>query len=329
MKVLFTSHWRNSKDELNLMKKLTPNNSGKWKDLEGSDDINNFDYIVVLDNINKEIEIMGQEWFENLINGNYDKIIHFQRENTEILKQNNKKTWYIRNIFNKLSNKFLIEEYKITLIYPSFIDKDYDYLKNLKYEDIIKNKSISSITSSKCYNFPKSIYNERKKLLTNISKKYTGKIDIFGRGWDVDILGKNYKGELGNYHQNKNKVTTKFDGLISYDYSICLENFTHDGCLSEKLTDAILCWTIPIYLGNKERTKEYIPEKSYILIDLNEEETFNKINKIINLKPTEEELVDLKIARNLILDKYNIWENIYMIINHKDKYLKDYIYKYI
>ena len=79
MKILFTSHWRNSKDELNLMKKLTPNNSGKWKDLEGTDDINNFDYIVVLDNINKEIEMMGQEWFENLINRNYDKIIHFQR----------------------------------------------------------------------------------------------------------------------------------------------------------------------------------------------------------------------------------------------------------
>ena len=80
MLILFTSPYRSFTDNLNEMVKLTPNNSGTWKTLKGTDDINNFDYIIILDNIDKHLEKSGKDNFMKLINNDYNKIIHFQRE---------------------------------------------------------------------------------------------------------------------------------------------------------------------------------------------------------------------------------------------------------
>ena len=320
MLVLFTSPYRDSYKNLEYMKKLTPNNLGVWKNLEGTSDIQNFDYIIVLDNIDKDIQKIGKDNFIKLINNDYNKIIHFQREHLDIIKYE-RKTWYSEEILPKLKNKFMSEKFKFTFIFPSFINKTYDELKKLEYPN--KKKSISSITSYKKGTQYGGDYIKRIQLLCNYSKLNSGKIDIYGKGWPKNILGINYKGELGSYHKKNVGVSSKYDGLVNYDYSIALENFSKDKIFGEKISDCILCWTIPLYSGHK-KLKQYLPEKSFYLIDINDKNINNTINEILKNRPTKENIDALAEARNLLLDKYNIWEQIYQIINNFDKFIENY-----
>ncbi|EEX09951.1 conserved hypothetical protein [Ruegeria lacuscaerulensis ITI-1157] len=57
-------------------------------------------------------------------------------------------------------------------------------------------------------------------------------------GADVDIMGRGYK-----------PFERKSDGLAPYRYSVIIENVRERNYFSEKLTDAILCATVPIYWG--------------------------------------------------------------------------------
>lgn len=57
-------------------------------------------------------------------------------------------------------------------------------------------------------------------------------------GVDVDIMGRGYM-----------PFDEKSDGLAPYRYSIVIENVRERNYFSEKLTDAILCATVPIYWG--------------------------------------------------------------------------------
>ena len=57
-------------------------------------------------------------------------------------------------------------------------------------------------------------------------------------GADVDIMGRGYT-----------PFEHKADGLAPYRYSVVIENVRERNYFSEKLTDAILCSTVPIYWG--------------------------------------------------------------------------------
>ena len=62
-----------------------------------------------------------------------------------------------------------------------------------------------------------------------IIKKYSGKCDHFGRGY--------------------NEIANKADGLRDYCFSFALENGTYPNMFSEKITDCFMTGTIPIYYG--------------------------------------------------------------------------------
>lgn len=57
-------------------------------------------------------------------------------------------------------------------------------------------------------------------------------------GQDVDIMGRGYK-----------PFAEKSDGLAPYRYSIVIENAREQNYFTEKLIDALLCNTVPIYWG--------------------------------------------------------------------------------
>ncbi|WP_171133269.1 hypothetical protein [Ruegeria sp. HKCCA6707] len=57
-------------------------------------------------------------------------------------------------------------------------------------------------------------------------------------GADIDIMGRGYT-----------PFEYKSDGLAPYRYSVVIENVRERNYFSEKLTDAILCGTVPIYWG--------------------------------------------------------------------------------
>ncbi|WP_138932958.1 hypothetical protein [Roseovarius arcticus] len=59
-----------------------------------------------------------------------------------------------------------------------------------------------------------------------------------GAGVDMDVMGRGYT-----------PFTTKSDGLAPYRYSVVIENVREPNYFSEKLLDAVLCRTVPIYWG--------------------------------------------------------------------------------
>lgn len=57
-------------------------------------------------------------------------------------------------------------------------------------------------------------------------------------GWDVEVMGGGYK-----------PFEKKSDGLAPYRYSVVIENVRERNYFTEKIVDAVLCRTVPIYWG--------------------------------------------------------------------------------
>ena len=192
----------------------------------------------------------------------------------------------------------------------------------MKYPN--KTKNISCVVSSKQLNKFTDGYFKRTTFIRKYSQLYPNKIDIYGSGWNKQTLGNNYKGKLGAYHEEKHITTDKSNALLDYHYSMALENFYKDiGKLSEKITDCILCWSIPLYWGSGTYSQA-LPDKSFHLINIENPNIFKNIQNIISKNPTDEQIKALTEAREIILDKLNIWEQIYQIINNYDTFLKEY-----
>jgi hypothetical protein len=82
-------------------------------------------------------------------------------------------------------------------------------------------------------------------LIASSKRKYLGHalrhdvVDWIQRSeLDVDIMGRGYK-----------PFEMKNDGLAPYRYSVVIENVREKNYFSEKLVDALLCKTVPIYWG--------------------------------------------------------------------------------
>ncbi len=113
----------------------------------------------------------------------------------------------------------------------------------------------------------------------------------------------------------KNVLKSKYDGLKDYKYSLCIENSSYDNYFTEKITDCLLSWTIPIYFGCKN-VDNYFPKDSYYWIDINEPNSIDKLYEIVQRPVTEKNIEAMKEARELIMNKYNVWELVKNIIDN-------------
>lgn len=92
-------------------------------------------------------------------------------------------------------------------------------------EPHLKRKMVSLIASEK--NFL-----EGHKLRHNVVK------EIKQKSLNVDIMGRKYQ-----------PIKETSEGLLNYHYSVIIENSKQESYFSEKIIDALICETIPIYWG--------------------------------------------------------------------------------
>ena len=216
------------------------------------------------------------------------------------------KTIYIKrepNFIEKLSRTF-----KHMLIWENthcgitwWVNRSYDQLKEMPYPE--KEKKISCVVSSK--------HNHRQNFVKKLIKN-ENMIDLYGRGHNKQDYKKNYKGEL-NYDGN-----CKLRGLSPYTYSVVLENSQEKNYWTEKLADAYLSWSIPIYWGCPN-IDDFFDPLSYRCIDLYDPDPAAKIKKILEAPVTDETIESLRRSRNKVLDEYNIWE----IVRKKIRRIED------
>ncbi|MCC7160290.1 hypothetical protein IT399_00975 [Candidatus Nomurabacteria bacterium] len=177
--------------------------------------------------------------------------------------------WLVGHKFNKKTDD---EKYS----------KTYDELK--KINSIKKNKLISIIVSNK--NFTKG-HRERLAFLRKLKETLGDKIDVFGIGF--------------------NEINDKWDAIAPYKYHICIENSSLEDYWTEKLADAFLGLSYPIYYGCKN-IYDYFPNNSLATIDIKKpEEAINKIKCIIDSNTYETTQDTILKAKELILDKYQLF----------------------
>lgn len=160
----------------------------------------------------------------------------------------------------------------------------FNEIKNLKVPK--KTKNISTITSSQ-EKLPMHL--KRLKFVNALQKTFKNEIDFYGRG--------------------VNPISDKADALLPYRFHICIENERTRDLWTEKFTDPILAYSVPIYIGCTN-IKKYFPENSFFQLDINDfEKSIDLLKEILSdpLKYYEEKLPLVKVSRDRIIHQYNIY----------------------
>lgn len=289
-KIYFPPNWGlSSKDIIEQYIPQTPNNDGKWDIISYVTNIDEADILIIEDTCDKKI----------LSNFKKNRIFYFSREALDTKSYKIYKNMGItdcsfwNNMDSYLYTKWHYKK-KINGVSPG-ICKTYDELINLK--PINKNKKICCILSNKNLNEGHIL---RKKFMYQFMKKYPNYIDLYGT---CDFANK------------KLKNNDKFECLKQYKYCIGFDNQDNiKKFFGTQLTDAILCWTIPVFWCGTD-LNNYFPNKSFISFDCR---NLNEIDRLYNILINDnynDRLEDLKEARLNILNKYNMWPTIVSEIN--------------
>lgn len=164
----------------------------------------------------------------------------------------------------------------------SIINRDYDDFKD-SYA-LPKSKLMSVITSSKDFT---EGHQKRLDFVRRLKAYFGDDIDVFGRGI--------------------REVDDKWDAVSPYKYHIALENSVYPHYWTEKLADSYLAGAYPIYYGCPN-VGDYFPNGSYTRINIDDVEgSIRTIEECIRDRRYEDSLDRIVEARNLVLDRYNIF----------------------
>ena len=163
---------------------------------------------------------------------------------------------------------------------------------NLELQDLVeihkphKDRLISCIASQKAGT---PGHQWRFQVAQALQKHFGQKIDLFGFGW--------------------NPIAEKREAIDRYHYTVVIENDESDHYWTEKLSDAILGYTVPIYAGAR-KVSEYFDGGIHNLNHGSSiEETIDKIKRIVDQEPSNEYAYE---NRHRILFQYNFY---YMLAN--------------
>jgi hypothetical protein len=283
------------------LRRQTPGSKGIWSNciFYIDQDIEECDYWVILDNLSNSEKTKCPKENVILVTGEPPNIKKYSscfiRQFHTIITCH--KDLKHNNVINTQQGlpwmtgaKFLINENKWDsknfMSYDDFLNSD-----NSK-----KTKELSIIVSGKTST---PGHEQRVRFVNKLKETFGDRIDIFGRG----------------FHE----IEDKFDGIANYKYTIVLENNSYRDYWTEKLGDAFLCSSYPIYYGCPN-IYDYFPKGSLAVIDIyNIEESFNHIKSIIASREYEKSLDLIKKSKELILNQYNLFPLIVNIINNSDQ----------
>lgn len=175
-----------------------------------------------------------------------------------------------------------------------YYGKDYDTVVSITHPN--KTKKISTVCSNKQQGH--TIHKLRYEF-TKIMEERISELERFGRGFKW--------------------IETKAEALDEYEFHVAIENHFAPHVWTEKLADAFLGFTVPIYYGCPN-VYDYFPEDSLIQIDLYDVEgSIAKIKEIIATEGEYERRLDaVKEARRRVIEEYNLLAMINTIVEKSD-----------
>jgi len=219
---------------------------------------------------------------------------------------------------------------------PKFLSQ-FDYVISC-HPNISHNNNILSQQSLPWhfgYDFENDHYNYNYDDLKSMNPKSKGrKISIIASGKTmmpghrrriefINGLKKYFPSEIDFYGRDSNSIADKAEAILPYMMSICIENSSIDNYWTEKIADAYLGYSLPIYYGCKNIEKYFLKD-SYIEIDITRtKDAFEKIEYLLNNCEViyNSRLDSIIKSRNLILNTYNIYNLIINFYNDKKLYL--------
>lgn len=240
--------------------------------------------IIAVDDINQA----DYEVAQDKTDGEYhaSKLIFFGREPKHIFFHDIPQAAY--NFHHERGNSYMPQTW--------WVDKPYDEL--LANTSTDKPHLLSIIDSGKLG------VSGHSKRVEAIDKLHSSDINLHIYGKTTRYSSEKYLGEL--------PARDKTNGLLPYRFNLAIENGQTDLYFSEKFCDPILCNTFPIYLGCKQIDR-FFPKGSYFFIDL-DKDVVAQVRDIINTPIEQLDYLALFEAKDLILNKYNIWDTIHRVI---------------
>jgi len=157
-----------------------------------------------------------------------------------------------------------------------------------------KTKTISTVCSTKAMRH--TLHSLRLEFTRRLMKDLP-ELDVFGYGM----------GHLDN----------KADAIDPYRYHLVIENHSCPHHWTEKLADAFLGYSLPIYFGCTN-LNEYFPEQSYISIDVrNYDESLRLLRDVLAGDAYEKRLPAIIEARRLVLDEYSTFAQLAGLIMNR------------
>ena len=285
---------------LDTFRKMTPGRSGTWKDVTAVTSPDAADYHVVVDETKFKVDpkkaiyigghptsCTGYSDFED--RGGYVAKI-------DLAHEPGFGEWWLR--------------------------ADYDELSNLQPPK--KTKDLTCILSNtRVFDYHK----RRIQFMVEFCSKYPTRVDLYGRIQIQDgesSLHNSYKGVAGiqegvssyldRYWYGKRRCIEPYRYSLEFDMGRSPEMGICENYFSERFYDSMLLWTMPIYYGGTNIEK-YLPPNSFRYIDIfNPNHTPEYVIDIVNSDFREEHISDIAEARNLLLNKYQIWPRLHSII---------------
>lgn len=263
-----------------VTKRLTPDESNHWEDLEMVDDINHADYVIV---VNKP-PLGGIETFKH-----FDKILYYKIEPDGFE--------YTKHYYDDTDEKSHYFPKDGQLIPATWkLDENWSQLESMGFPDN-KTEDLLWITGTTGDQYTEDWvqtlegHRLRMSFLDKFMKKYPDRLHLYGRGTER--------------HGGDGFTNKRSELFFSHRYVFGFENSWQNGYATEKIYDAILAGCMPIYWGCPN-LEEFLPEGSFIRLNIKEEDAVDKVIDIIESDYREQHLDALKQARELILHKYSL-----------------------
>jgi hypothetical protein len=171
------------------------------------------------------------------------------------------------------------------------VRKSYDELVNSEFPE--KSRSLSWITSNKS-----ALPGHRRRL--EFLQRMRSRLDF-------DLYGKGFA-----------PLIDKWDGLAPYRYSIAFENTSSPYYFTEKIMDCFVAGTMPIYYGSPT-ISEFFPAEAIVIFDPDDPDVFRKIDDIVRSDLYKQREKYLAEAKHLVLQKYNTFAYIAILIKSMDR----------
>jgi hypothetical protein len=192
-------------------------------------------------------------------------------------------SWYRRWLINHDIKKY---QYKHIPLTKNFMSE------NIPGSDLIYK------SNQLLLNNPTDGHIQRMYFFQRVLDEYPELIDLYGKGrWNSRNVP-NYNGFLED----------RWDGLADYRYALAIHNYRGKNYF-DKLTEPLLAWCMPITWGCTN-LDEYFPEDAYIEIDIEDKNAPQRIREIVESDRREQNLDAIAEARQLILDRYQLWPTI-------------------